>query len=54
MKIELIQNAVPFAVNGARPIPLAQRDEVKKMFDDVEVQGIISSVIEPAVNLKVT
>jgi hypothetical protein len=34
MKIKLIQNAVPFAVNGARPIPFAQREEVKKLLDD--------------------
>jgi hypothetical protein len=37
MKIELMQKAVPLAVNGARPIPIAQREKVKKMLDDMEV-----------------
>ena len=30
MKIELKDDSVPFAVNGPRPIPYAQNDEVKK------------------------
>ena len=35
MFIELQSNAVPSPVNGARSIPFAQRDAVKKMLDDM-------------------
>jgi len=31
MKIELQEDAIPYSVNGARPISFAQRDTVKKM-----------------------
>ena len=47
MSIELQSDAIPFAVNGARPIPFAQRDAVKKMLDDMVAQGVIQPVIQP-------
>ncbi len=47
MRIELQAESIPFCVNGARPIPFAQRDTVKGMLDDMEKQGIILPVIEP-------
>ncbi len=40
MRIELKEDAVPFAVHGARPIPYAWRDEVKQMIDDNVAKGI--------------
>lgn len=47
MKIELKDDAVPFAVNGPRPIPYAMRVDVKEMLDDAEKNGIITPVTEP-------
>ena len=46
LSIELQSDAVPFAVNGARPIPFAQRDAIKKMLDDMVSQGVIQPVIQ--------
>ena len=48
MKIELQDGAVPYFVNGARPIPFAQRETVKKMLDDMVQQGIIAPVTGPS------
>lgn len=48
MVIELKEDAVPYAVNGARPIPYAQRDEVKRMLDEMETNGVIVKVTEPS------
>ena len=47
IKIELRPDAVPYSINGARPIPFAQRDTVKKMLDDMMQQGIIAPVTGP-------
>ena len=35
MRIELKPDAIPYAVNGCRPIPFAQREAVKTMLDDM-------------------
>ena len=47
MKIDLKPDAVPFSVNGCRPIPFNQQEKVKAMLDDMVTQGIIASVISP-------
>lgn len=47
MQIELKEDATPYAVNGARPIPFAQRDEVKRMLDEMIQQNVITPVSEP-------
>ena len=47
MVIELNSDPVPYAVNGARPIPFAQRETVKQMLDDMVQQEIITPVTEP-------
>ena len=47
MIIELLPDAVPYAVPGARPIPFAQREQVKNMLDDMMAQGIIAPISTP-------
>jgi hypothetical protein len=47
MSIELLPDTVPFAVNGARPIPYAQRDEVKSLLDEMLTNNIIAPVTQP-------
>lgn len=46
MKIVLKEDFVPYAVNGARPIPFAQRAEVRRMLDEMVEQSIIAPVPE--------
>ena len=48
MEIQLKEGAIPFSVNGARPIPFAQREEVKRALDEMVSCGIIQSVSEPS------
>jgi hypothetical protein len=40
MKIELKEEAIPYAVHGARPIPYAWRDEFKRIIDDNVAKGV--------------
>ncbi len=47
MKILLKEDAIPYAVNGARPIPFAQRAEVRRMLDEMVTSAIIAPVTEP-------
>jgi hypothetical protein len=42
MIIQLQDDAVPYYVNGARPIPFADRPEVKQLLDDYVKQGLIA------------
>ena len=44
MKIELKEDAKPFALNAARPIPFCYRDQVKEQLAELEAQGIIAKV----------
>lgn len=44
MKIELRDGAAPYAVNGARPIPFAYREEVRRMLEEMTGQGMIAPV----------
>lgn len=46
--IELKEDAVPYAVNGARPIPYAQWEEVKRMLDEMEVNDVVAKVTVPS------
>jgi hypothetical protein len=46
MIIQLQEDAVPYYVNGARPIPFADRPEVKQLLDDYVEQGLIVPVEE--------
>ena len=46
MIIQLQDDAVPYYVNGARPIPFADRPEVKQLLDDYVKQGLIAPVEE--------
>ena len=48
MRIDLNENAIPFAVNGARPIPIAQRGEVKQMLNSMVEEGVIVPVSSPS------
>jgi len=41
MKIHLRPDAVPFAIQGARAIPFAWRDDVQQKLSEMEQQGII-------------
>ncbi|EFX69814.1 hypothetical protein DAPPUDRAFT_113301 [Daphnia pulex] len=41
MVIQLQEDAIPYYVNGARPIPFADRPEVKQLLDDYVEQGLI-------------
>ena len=47
MKILLKEDAIPYAVNGERHIPFAQRAYVRRMLDDLVAQSIIAPVAEP-------
>ena len=47
MKIELTDDAVPFAITAPRSIPFCWRDEVKKQLDDLQQKGIIEPVHHP-------
>ena len=47
MAIELVSDYKPFALSNDRPIPIAWRDPVKKILEDMATQGIISPVSEP-------
>ena len=47
MKIELVEDAKPFAVNGARAIPFAHREEVERKLNEMVAKGIIAPVTEP-------
>ena len=47
MRIYLKEDAVPFAVNGARLISFAQHDEVKRMLDSMVDEGVIALVSNP-------
>jgi hypothetical protein len=46
MTIELKDDAEPYHVNGARPIPFADRPEVKRLLDEYVAKGIITPVTE--------
>ena len=46
MTVQLIDDSVPFAVQNARLIPFAYREQVKQMLVDLVNQGIISAVSE--------
>ena len=45
--IELKEDAVPYVVNGPRPIPIPLREKTKKLIFDMVEQGIIQEVSEP-------
>ena len=47
MHISVKEGAIPFKVNGARPIPFAMRDEVKTELDRLVTLGVIAPVTEP-------
>ena len=47
MDILLRDDAVPYAINGYRPIPFHDRAEVKRMLDAMIHKGIIAPQIEP-------
>jgi hypothetical protein len=44
MIIQLKADAIPYYVNGARPIAFADRAEVKQTLDGMETSGIIAPV----------
>jgi hypothetical protein len=48
MVITLTDDAVPYYVNGARPIPFADRPQVKKKLDELVDKKIIIPVTEPS------
>ena len=41
IEIQFKEGAIPFSVKGARPIPFAQREEVKHALDEMVCCGII-------------
>ena len=47
MTTQLKPDAVPFALRNARTIPIAWYDQVKNQLDEMELQGIITPVMEP-------
>ena len=47
MTIELVPDAVPFALPNARAIPISWRDDVKKILQDMQDQNIIAPVTKP-------
>ena len=47
MSIELVPDTVPFPLSNARPIPISWREDVKKILQDMQLQGIIAPVTEP-------
>ena len=47
MEIKLREDAKPFAIHRARPIPFAQRDAVKATLDKMVRDGVITPVSEP-------
>ena len=47
MTIELVPDAVPFALPNARAIPILWRDDVKKILQDMQDQNIIAPVTKP-------
>jgi hypothetical protein len=46
MVILLRDDAIPFYINGARPIPFGDRADVKQKLDDLQAKGVISPVSE--------
>jgi transposase InsO family protein len=48
MVISLKADAVPYYVNGARPIAFADRPKVKQQLDELQDKGIIEPVTEPS------
>ena len=47
MKIELQDDAQPFAITAARAIPFAYRDQAKRQLDKLVEDGVIVEVTEP-------
>ena len=47
MSIELVPDAVPFALPNARAIPISWREDVKKILQDMQDQQIIAPVTGP-------
>ena len=47
MKIELMGNAQPHAIFGARPVPIPRRREANKLIEEMRKQGIIEPVMSP-------
>ena len=47
MSIELVPDAVLYALSNARTIPISWREDVRKILQDMQVQGIIAPVTEP-------
>ena len=47
MKIELTDDAVPFAVRTPRTIPFCWREEVREQFNDLVQKGVIEPVCHP-------
>lgn len=48
MIIELTDDAVPFYVNGSRPLPFADRPQVKQLLDEYVEKKIMVPVTEPS------
>ncbi len=48
MIIELTDDAVPFYVNGSRPLPFANRPVVKRLLDEYVEKKIMVPVTEPS------
>ena len=47
MKIELTDDAVPYAVRAPRAIPFCWRDEVREQLDDMVRKEVIETVHHP-------